>query len=298
MHKSEETAVAHFSASYNSTHSYWSSLASSYAALGPPLCPSICELQFLERTIADWASANGSRNRIHALLLGVTPAIANMRWPAKSKLIAVDHSFPMTKSVWAGDVPGHRAVVCGDWRALPLPDASCDLVLADGSLSCLRSPDEARGVTAAISRVLSPGGILLMRCYLQSSPPERVDSIIESLSCAPPPSFHHFKLRLLMALQPDAHCGVAVRDAYQLWLDRKLDVTEVAARTGWSRESVEMIELYRDTATVYSFLTQAELGDILAEFFDPVISYTPIDPLGDRCPTLVLRSKLPTPPTV
>ncbi len=96
-----------------------------------------------------------------------------------------------------------------------------------------------------------------------------------------------------MALQSDLYRGVAVRDAYQLWLDRKLDVTQVAARTGWNRKSVEMIELYRDTATVYSFLTRAELDEVLAGFFDHVTSFTPIDPLGDRCPTLVLRAKLP-----
>ena len=96
-----------------------------------------------------------------------------------------------------------------------------------------------------------------------------------------------------MALQSDLYSGVAVRDAYSLWLDRKLDVAQVAARTGWSRKSVEMIELYRDTATVYSFLTRAELDEVLAGFFDPITTFTPTDPLGDRCPTLLLRSKLP-----
>jgi len=50
-----------------------------------------------------------------ALLLGATPAIANMHWPDETWLTALDKSLPMAKSVWPGNVPGRRAVVCGDW---------------------------------------------------------------------------------------------------------------------------------------------------------------------------------------
>ena len=127
--------------------SYWHSLASSYPALRWPLRPSGEDIRVMEETVATWA-ARHSQVELRALLLGVTPEIADMRWPAASSLTAVDGSAAMARAVWPGNIPRKRRVVCGNWLALPLRESCCSVVIGDGSMNCLPYPDGYRQLAA------------------------------------------------------------------------------------------------------------------------------------------------------
>jgi SAM-dependent methyltransferase len=271
--------------------SYWHRLASCYPALGWPLRPSSEDIRFMEEAVASWA-ARQSAVTLNALLLGVTPEITTMRWPRASSLTAVDGSAAMVGAVWPGDIPLQRRAVCGDWLALPLPDASCGVVIGDGSMNCLPYPDGYRKLAAEVRRVLTPAGIFILRCYIQPAVQERREQVFADLFQPEAlPSFHHFKFRLLMAMQQSTQTGIAVHDVYRYWTDRKIDTALLPARAGWEKSAIGTIELYRHSLTVHTFPSLAEYRSALAEFFDEISFSSPPCILGERCPVVLLRPR-------
>lgn len=240
----------------------------------------------MEEAAFAWAAGHPGQ-RLRALLLGVTPDVVGMRWPEPTALLAVDNSVAMARAVWPGNIPGRRWVVCADWQALPRGESSCDLVVGDGSINCLRYPEGFRRLAAGLHGVLSDDGLFVLRCYLQPDLQESPQDVVDRI--ADIPSFHHFKFCLLMAMQPGVREGIAVHRVHQFWTSLKPEEEALAARTGWERAAIRTIELYRGANTVHTFPTLGELRTVLLEFFDEMSLTTPSYPLGDRCPTLVLK---------
>jgi SAM-dependent methyltransferase len=268
------------------TMSYWNSFAGSFRALGPPLRPSTEDIRSMEEAASAWAAGHPGQ-RLRALLLGVTPEIAGMRWPEPSSLMAVDNSVAMAKAVWPGNIPGRRWVVCGDWHALPREKLSCDIVVGDGSINCLPYPDGYRALAAGVHGVLRDDGFFVLRCYLRPELQESPEDVVERMGEFP--SFHHFKFCLLMAMQPGVREGIAVHRVHQFWASLEVEEEALAARAGWERPAIRTIEFYRGTNTVHTFPTLGELRAVLLEFFDEISLTRPYYPLGERCPTLVLK---------
>jgi hypothetical protein len=269
--------------------SYWDHFAAAYANLGGPLRPSGEEIGLIEGIVREWTESRRIASP-RALLLGATPAIAAMNWPAKTRLTGVDDSFPMAKSVWPGNVPGERAMVCGNWLAMPVREASCDVAVGDGSINCLSYPEGFRALAETVSRLLRGSGLLVLRCYLQAEPRESAEELHDEALRGSIGSFHTFKLRLLMALQRSAQAGIAVEDVYR-WVRRHVDLSSLPERTGWSRASVETLEFYRDSATVYAFPTLDELRSELLPRFEEAALHVPTHEMGPRCPILVFEAR-------
>ena len=269
---------------------YWGSLAHAYGALGPPLVPTSADIAYMEGAVAAWAGRHPAR-RTRAVLLGVTPRIAGMRWPPGASLIAADNSFPMVQAVWPRNLPRSRAVVCADWCALPVPKSSCDVVIGDGSFSCLRYPDGFLAVAAEARRILRADGRLLVRCYIRPREQERPEDVLADLLRGAIPSFHWFKFRLLLALQENTERGVAVDAAYRFWASQRVDETALIAQTGWDAKAVRMMELYRGKDTVHSFPTMAELRSVLADSFEETALSAPAQTIQGYCPIWVAASR-------
>jgi len=269
---------------------YWGGVGQAYAALGPPLVPSNADIDCMESAVAGWAARHPGR-RPQALMLGVTARIAEMGWPEGAALLAADNSMPMMQAVWPGNVPRRRAALLADWRALPLRPASRDIVIGDGSLSCVRYPHAFRAVAAEVRRVLRRDGILVMRCYVQAAKQERKEEVLADLVRGAIPSFHWFKFRLLMAMQESAGQGAAVDEVYRYWASQNIDEAALIGRTGWDAAGIRMIELYRGRDTVHTFLTMAELRSELEEFFEDLTISEPPHAFGDRCPILMARPR-------
>jgi malonyl-CoA O-methyltransferase len=87
------------------------------------------------------------------------------RWP-KARIVALDLALPMLRQVPAreGWNPLRRPVdrVCADLRALPLADASVDVLF---SSLCLQWIDDLPAAFAGFRRVLRPGGLLLCSTF-------------------------------------------------------------------------------------------------------------------------------------
>ncbi len=242
----------------------------------------------MERIVAGWREEH-PHGPLRALQLGVTPSLATMSWPAGSFLLALDASFPMVQAVWPGDLDGWRGAVCADWRALPCPPASREIVLGDGSINCLPYPEGYRALARVVSGVLVDGGILALRSYLQADERETAEQVAADVAAIP--SFNHYKFRLLMALQPSVRQGVAVDDVYRFFAGQHPGGRGLPRGPSWQPAVVETIELYRGSRTVYSFPTLAELRDILGERLQEVGCTVPSYTLGERCPTLVWASR-------
>lgn len=119
---------------------HWDDMSRVWRRLGSPLRPCPADIEIMERAVADCASRRDSSS-LRALLLGVTPEIADMRWPADAQLLAVDRSPQMVRSVWPGDRPGRRAV-CGEWADELSKAGPLGLVIGDACLATLEYPDE------------------------------------------------------------------------------------------------------------------------------------------------------------
>ena len=144
--------------------------------LGPPLRPSSEDVTLLEQMLEE---ERAKRARpLGAVMLGVTPEIASMRWPAGTRLLAVDRSQGMIDHVWPSQPFAGAEVVRGDWTELPLAAGACDVVVADACFSQVGFPLGYERLARELARVLAPGGVFVMRAFVQLEPPESLVRIL------------------------------------------------------------------------------------------------------------------------
>jgi hypothetical protein len=188
------------------TQHHWEVIAHSWRHVGAPLrpCPQDC---------ANFANLVGLPNRepLDILILGVTPELFHLSWPAGSTVRAVDRSMEMIRVIW----PGSPASAChADWLAMPFPPGSFDCVLCDGGLHLLEGPALQRSLSAVVSGVLKLGGQFIVRLFAQSALPEDPHQIFSDLKAGNIPNLHIFKLRLAMALQESFETGIVLNEVY------------------------------------------------------------------------------------
>ena len=270
--------------------SYWGKVAARYAQMDSPLRPSAEDIRFFEETAGAYALRH-PQERNRALLLGVTPDIAAMRWPLSFSLLGIDESNEMVKGLWPGDVPGQRWAVNGNWLSLPKRPSSCDIVIGDGSMNCLRYPDGHRAFARSVRDALKREGIFILRCFTQTERQEGPDQVLEDAMRGEIPTFTQFRFRLLMAMQPSTGEGIAVNRVYRFWTSHAPTESLLLSRTGWPKSDIDVIELYRDGGAVHTFPTLAECRSTLSEFFDEISVSFPTYYAGDRCPRLVLTPR-------
>lgn len=268
----------------------WASIARGYAAFGTPLVPCCEDIHLYESAVHAQAEAIQPRG-IDALMLGVTPGIALMKWPAGARITAVEQSSAVIGALWPGDIPGIRQAHCASWFEMPKAHKSCDVVLGDGSLNACRFPSDVWTLCRSLHERLRGGGILVVRCYTQPDVQENIDAVFEACFSATGLKVDCFKLRLFTAMQRSVEQGVAVRDAARI-LDRyHLDNRTMEHRLSWNKAAIEPFAKWRGSDAIYFFPKLHELRAVLAEWFDEVSVTWPDYELGHCCPMLVMRSR-------
>jgi SAM-dependent methyltransferase len=257
---------------------HWPLHARQWALIGPPLRPAAEDVAIAERAVAEWAAA--SRRAPRALLLGVTPELATMRWPAGTRLLAVDRSAAMIDAIFPA---GAGEAIAAEWLALPRDAASIDVALGDGCLSCLAHPAGYQALAAELGRVLVADGVAVLRLFAAPERREPLAEVAAALRAGRIASFHALKWRIAMAIQPDDR-NVRVADILAAFDELAPD----RAALPWPPEVIATIDVYRGSALVYSFPTAAEAAAALPGFVIAA-AHTPGYELGERCPTLVLR---------
>jgi SAM-dependent methyltransferase len=266
----------------------WQKHALQWSRVGPPLRPAAEDVTVACEALDGWRAATG-RDDPTVLLLGVTPELCALPTGPRSRVIAVDRSVDMIRSVWPGRLQPRDGALCGDWLRLPIAGKSVDLVLSDGCLSTLPYPRGYADVCAELLRVLRGGGRCVARCFVLPEEPERVEDVLADLSAGRTGGFHAFKWRLVMALQPDAESGVVLADVWDAFHEAEADLASLAGRCGWPLEAVRTIEAYRGVEARYSFPALGQLRDLFLDAnFSVADVLWPGYELGDRCPSLVL----------
>jgi SAM-dependent methyltransferase len=181
------------------------------------------------------------------LLLGITPELANL----PCEMIAVDRNPSLVANVWPENTSTRRAIV-GDWRNPNFMPETFSACIGDGSLSCLRYPDDVIRLLQELAIILRPGARFVCRLYLPPESSETPFSLRDAALGGIISNFHAFKLRLAMALaaqQRDPHVNVnsILRSFNDLFADRD----ELVRVTGWRREQVDTIDLYNGSARSY-----------------------------------------------
>jgi hypothetical protein len=269
---------------------YWNKLARDYSFLGPPLCPCGDDVYGAEDVLAKMRAVHPA-GPLRVLLCGVTPELGRMTCPRGTRLLAVEQAQAMIRAVWPGDRPGQRWAVQGNWLALPAADHAHHVVFADGCFNTMPYPGGYHSFAAALHKALRPDGLLHARTFVQPARREEPEQVLDDLSAGKVPSFHHFKLRLFMAVQQSTAEGLAVRDVYAAWAAARIDPRALAARTGWPAGVVKTIAAYQDNPTRLSFPTIEEAQAALRGFFEDAAPRLPRYVLGGRCPTWTLRPR-------
>jgi hypothetical protein len=261
----------------------WQRQADQWSRVRPPLRPSGDDLVWAQRAV-DLSEART------AVVLGVTPELAALRWCEGTRLLLTDHSLAMILALWHGPPPAVTgAAALADWRRLPVAGGAAQLVLGDGSFNALRHAQRGE-LAASVRRVLCPGGIFGLRSFVRPEKAESAEAVCRALLDGAIGSFHIFKFRLLMSLH-DAVGEVRVADAWDTFSAWGHPMDRLAADLGWPLDEIRTIEAYRGQPDVYWFPTTAELEAALEEDFVIVERRVPSYEMGDRCPTYLLRRR-------
>ena len=99
------------------------------------------------------------------LVLGVTPEVVQLPWPASLRLHAFDHSAEMIATVWQPHPQIVSSARQASWQSLPLADRSVCVAVGDGSFNSLPELADYTDVLRELARVLQPDALLCLRYY-------------------------------------------------------------------------------------------------------------------------------------
>lgn len=262
---------------------HWEHHARTWQHFGSPLRPCVEDVCWMEQALRS----------IHpeirqAILLGVTPELAHMQWPNSCRVLAVDQNSEMIRLQWQSNPPANGQALCGNWQNIPLPDGSVDVIVGDGVLVFFAQPVGAHALMNEFRRLLNHNGRWLLRVFVRPEQGESLVQVHRALNNGEIGSFHAYKWRLAMALQPSLAMGVRPADVWQAWRHWVPSATALSAATGWPLVEIETIEAYRDSTATYYFPTLDELRQLLSNAFEILDLHIPSYELGERCPLLAL----------
>jgi SAM-dependent methyltransferase len=262
----------------------WDRYARDWHRVGPPLRPCPADVAVYEEAVRECSAPR-------ALLLGVTPEIATMRWPAGTELIAIDGSAGMIQHVWPRKGGAWRAALRGDWLRLPLADGSCHVVIGDNPVHLPPFPGRHRAVLASVRRALAPDGILAMRWFCRPERAESLAQVFADLRAGRIGSFNAFKWRLAMALPYDPAEGLQWNAIWEAWNREVRDPAALLRDLGWPPEMLSTIEVNRGVTARVTFPTLREVEALVRESYEEVRSVVLDYELGERCPIVIARAR-------
>jgi len=172
---------------------------------------------------------------------------------------------------------------------MPFATSSVDIALGDGFFNLMRFPSDYQAMCSELYRLVRPGGLWIVRCFVQAETPETASDVFNDLSLKKIGSFQVLKLRLLMAMHPDPETGVAIGHTWEVLHNKWNEYGLLAEEFGWPVEEVRAIDGWRYANNLYSFPTLAQYRKFFPTVgFSVIDVFTPTYELGERCPTLVL----------
>lgn len=249
-----------------------------------PWCPSAEDGAFLLEATATALNADSAT----VLALGITAEILALAWPEQVRLITVDSSAGMIASSWHPSPGIASEVTCAWWQEMPLDDQSVDAAVGDGSLNALPAFDQYPTVLGQIARVLKPGGVLGVRCFLRPEPRETPEQVMALAMAGAFPIMSGFRLRLAMALT-ESGGSMTLGEVPAALARLAPDRDALAAATGWSRAEIDLTDTGAGSPIRITFPSEAELRGMVAPHFEPIGLRRGGYTQAEHCPTLILR---------
>ncbi|MGE0238908.1 MAG: class I SAM-dependent methyltransferase [Parvibaculaceae bacterium] len=256
---------------------HWQKYHAAWSKLEAPLRPNA-------ETLSKIRNLTGPITR-PVLLLGVTPELAG----AYDQVLAVDKNKAMIDHVWPGDT-ATKTARHGDWLDLQEPKNHFAAAVGDGSLNALTTLREIRQLLERVTGLLAPGGRFACRLYERPEQPFSEDHLRQMGSRRAGVNFHAFKWQIAMHLAETGGASmpvVLIRERFnELFPDRD----KLARDTGWPRDVIDMIDIYRGSPTIYTFPNRREFQDAVPKGvseirFAPSGTYD----LAECCPMLAFR---------
>lgn len=257
----------------------WSGHSRNWDKLGPPLRPTIDVADYMRDQI---------RWRGRVLLLGVTPELH----AAFDDIIAVDRDGDMIRNVWPGDTDT-KAAIQGEWLKMRWPEESFDGIVCDGGLGMLEDHDDMRYFQSMCSRWLRPGGTVVHRLFERPVGRDAItrEALFSVVDDPDRVNWHAFKWLMAFHLC-DANDDSKLRlvEVMDLFNDMFPDRDLLASKTGWSRESIDTIDLYRGSDRISYFGTRDEYAaTIPGSAVDVSFRVVPGYDLFECCPIMRWR---------
>ncbi len=228
--------------------------------------------------------------RLRAVLLGVTPGIATMRWPSGTSLLAVDWADGMLQHVWPRvGFPDYTDVVRADWRELPLADGSVDLVVGDGCYSAMSSLADARQLNQEMRRVLQPRGWYCLRSFCRSERTPSVEACFAELDSGRVQNLDLFRWRLAMAVHGESRYGVVLGKVWRIWQYYTGRVRSDPLR--WSEHQRVNMARWEGVKARFLFPSRRELQELAEPGFDLVAYDLPAYESAEHFPRLLMRAR-------
>ena len=267
----------------------WSRAALVWNQLGSPLRPVEADLIPVRGGLASWCAEHPGKAP-RGLVLGVTPELYRLPWPDRQLVRAAERTPEMVSHVWPGDA---AQVLNADWTDMPLQSAGVDIALCDGGLHLLDHPHGQRRLFTVLADAVAPGGLLILRLFVPPTRRETADDVLAALFAGDIGDMNRLKMRLSMALQDSPEAGVALHTVWRTLRDAAGDWPRLARLVGWDLEHLQAIDTYRDSTARKHYIDEPTTLGLVDEAadgaFEPVGRYEPGYPMGERCPTVVLR---------
>ena len=268
----------------------WDGWARAWHLVVPPARPAPEDVATFERIVKERCPAPAGRPT-RALLLGVTPEIATMRWPEATRLLALDLSEAMIRHVWPRDGARNATVARANWREMPLRDATYDVVIGDGITVFQSFPDQVRSLASEVGRVLSRSGAWVMRLFAKPRADDALGNVVDDLRRGRIANSMALHFRVAMSLQPDARTGVRCGDIWEAWHASVPDERELFTSLGWPPETIGTFETYRGSDVRLVYPKVDELSDALADAFVLADCRGPAEDRLGMYPTVVFRPR-------
>lgn len=270
------------------SENYWDRIADRWRLFGPPIRPVSDDLLIYQDVVDRATTSIDLPPRV--LLLGVTPELYGLRWPARTAILALDSSAPMIAAVWPG--PSDTAVT-GSWTAMPFADRSFTLLLCDAGVGLLDHPVGQDQLLAEVYRVLMPGGTFAVRLFAPQGRTGTVAEIFDDLDRGRIATLDALKLRMWGALQQNALEGVRPSEVAGRILDASGPWERLAQTQGWQPDYVRALELQLESASSFHLVDADEfvrMGHRAG--LESAAVHHPAHVYGDSCPVVEFRRPL------
>lgn len=267
---------------------YWDE-RSRHWQVAAPISPQDGDIRFYE---AHAEACPKEGQPLRALMLGVTPPIAAMHWPAATQLVVLDWSEGMFRNVFPRwNAPSRSNLLRGDWRQMPVASGSIDFVVGDGCYSTFADSHGAAGLNEEAARVLRHGGELCIRCHRRLDKAPALETLFEPLLDGRLHNLDMFRWLLAMAVHGNTSSGVRLGDVWEAWHRRVPEPSAHQARLGWTDQAVANMERWKGVQTRYFFPSLAQLESLASPHFAVESCELPNYAWGEHFPRLVLRRR-------